>query len=377
MPSHAKNGSAHSQREAQSEQRFRALIEHSADAIALIDSQGKLLYASPSTQRLLGYTPEELLGRIAVDLVHPDDREHAMSTLAAVRHTQETSLTVEYRLQHKDGTWRWMEATATNCLHNPHLKAIVGNYCDITERKLAEQRKNEFISMASHELKTPVTSLKGFTQILQRRFTQRGDEESLRFLARMDGQINRLSKLINDMLDIVRLEKGTLAYREEPVDLAVLIQETVENLQASAPNHQLQLEHIVPASVFGDPDRLGQVIVNLIMNAIKYSPHADTVLIHISTEKQQATVSVQDFGIGIAEVHQQHLFERFYQVPDPMEKTFPGLGIGLYSASEIVKRHQGRIWVESKKGEGSTFRFTLPLRKHDTSSNSATTQREA
>jgi len=239
---------------------------------------------------------------------------------------------------------------------------------EIAERKQIEaklreleQRKDEFISIASHELRTPVTSLKGFTHILQRRFTKQGDEQALHFLAHMDTQLDKLTKLITDLLDVSRIQIGKLPFQEEPFDLTLLVQESVENLQAGTQTHQLLCERTGSALVYGDKDRLGQVLINLLTNAIKYSPDADKVLVRVSTDQHTATVSVQDFGIGIAESHHEYIFERFYQVSDPMEKTSPGLGIGLYISNEIVKRHHGRLWVESTKGHGSTFSFTLPL----------------
>ncbi len=232
---------------------------------------------------------------------------------------------------------------------------------DITERMQAEQRKDEFISMTSHELKTPVTSLKGFTNVLQRRLTKLGDEQGLHFLSRMDAQLDKLTKLISELLDISKMQAGKLSLQMEPFDLDALVQETVENVQAATITHRLVIEGNTRGHVFGDKDRLGQVFINLLTNAIKYSPNAGTVLVRLSSEQEQAIVSVQDFGIGINESQYQKIFERFYQVVDPEEKTYPGLGMGLYISSEIVERHNGRIWVESKKGEGSTFFVSLPL----------------
>jgi signal transduction histidine kinase len=232
---------------------------------------------------------------------------------------------------------------------------------DVTERRAFERRKDEFISMASHELKTPVTSIKGFTQLLHRRFQQRDDEESLRFLARMDAQLNKLTKLISDLLDISKMQTGQLEYRTEPFDLGALAQEIVENVQGTTQTHRLMLESPAHVPVFGDRDRIGQVLINLLTNAIKYSAQADKVLIRIAVDGENALVSVQDFGIGIAEAYQKKVFERFYQVNEPDMNTYPGLGIGLYIASEIIKRHHGHIWVESQKGKGSTFSFCLPL----------------
>ncbi len=345
----------------QSEQLFRALIEKSFDAIVLLDHQGIMRYVSPSIERILGHTPEELLGRTPFEFVHPDDREQTMQAFAALMQDPATSVTVEYRSPHKDGSIRWMEGVGTNLLHDPKVGAIVGNFRDITERKELEQRKDEFIGMASHELKTPITSLKGFTNLLQRRFLKEGDEEALSLLDRMDKQIDKLTRLINEMLDISRIQTGKLEYHEEPFDLAQLVQEVMGNVQGTSRTHRLLLEEQTHVQVVADRDRIGQALINLLTNAIKYSPGADTVIIRLSASESEAHVSVQDFGIGIAREHQQKIFERFYQITSAEEKTFAGLGIGLYLSNEIIKRHHGRLWVESEKGKGATFHFTLPL----------------
>jgi signal transduction histidine kinase len=234
---------------------------------------------------------------------------------------------------------------------------------DITERMLAERRKDEFISMASHELKTPVTSLKGFSYILQRRLMTHADTQGLHYLARMDAQLNKLTTLISDLLDISRMQSGKLELRCEPFDLDALIEETVENAQATTTTHHLIIEGKTDAQVFGDKERLSQVYINLLTNAIKYSPRADKVIIRLarSEDATRAIMSVQDFGIGIEKVHHERIFERFYQVTDLEEKTYPGLGIGLYISYEIVRRHNGQMWVDSSKGQGATFSVALPL----------------
>jgi signal transduction histidine kinase len=226
----------------------------------------------------------------------------------------------------------------------------------------AEQRKDTFISMTSHELKTPVTSLKGFSYVLKRYLSKQEDTQALSYLARMDVQFERLNRLINDLLDISRMQSGKLMLRVEPVDLDALIDETVETVQATTATHRLVVQGQTGVQVMGDPERLGQVFINLLTNAIKYSPQAERVLVRLSLEAegQQVVVRVQDFGIGIDPVHHTNIFERFYQVTDPEEKTYPGLGIGLSITREIVARHRGRIWVESRKGQGATFVVALP-----------------
>ena len=219
--------------------------------------------------------------------------------------------------------------------------------------------------MASHELKTPLTSLKGFTNVLQRRLTQQGDEQTLHYLARMDFQLYKLTKIINDLLDVSKMQAGKLSFHKEPFELDLLIRETVEDVQAATLSHQFLIEGKTGVQISGDKDRLEQVFINLLTNAVKYSPKSDKVLVSLLRTQEEAFVCVKDFGIGIDESYHHKIFERFYQVTDPEEKTYPGLGMGLYISKEIVDRHHGRMWVESRKGEGATFYVALPLLEED------------
>jgi signal transduction histidine kinase len=177
----------------------------------------------------------------------------------------------------------------------------------------------------------------------------------------MDAQLNKLTKLITDLLDLSRMQAGVLAFQRERFNLDSLIDEIVENVQAATTTHTIIVEGRTGAYIVGDKDRLGQVFINLLTNAVKYSPHADKVMVRLFREQNQAIVSVQDFGIGIDAAYHQKIFERFYQVSDPEERTYPGLGIGLYLSKEILDRHAGRITVKSRKGEGSTFCVALPI----------------
>ena len=306
-----------------SENRYRRLFEASRDGILIVDPcTGTITDANSSMTELLGYTHEQLLGQELWHIGLLKDRE---ATLEALRELQENHvLRYETMLLHTtEGPRRELEIVCNLYQENGH-DVIQCNIRDITERKELERRKDEFISMASHELKTPVTSLKGFLTLLQRRLTAQGEEKGLHYLARMDAQVHRLTKLINDLLDLSKMQAGQLVYREERFDVDALVQEIVENVQGTTQTHHLLLEGQAQAEMFGDRDRIEQVLINLLNNAIKYSPHADTVLVHVSQEHNQAHVSVQDFGIGIAREHQHKIFERFYQVTDPEEKTYPG-----------------------------------------------------
>ncbi|GAC1398535.1 MAG: hypothetical protein NVSMB49_06790 [Ktedonobacteraceae bacterium] len=346
----------------QSEERYRLIVEHSSDVITLVGKEGTFHYVSPASERVLGYSPEELMNVNAFDLVHSED---LTLTQAEMKKAVEGQLAqAAYRYRHKDGHWIILETAGTALFDEngqPHMLVFTSH--NVTERIEAEQRKDAFINMASHELKTPITSLKGFTNILQRHFIKQRDDQSLVYLEKIDRQVNKLTKLVNDLLDVSKIQTGKLTYQEESINLTALIQEIIENVQGTTPTHALHFEGARDVQVICDKDRLGQVLINLLTNAIKYSPHAEKVIVCVSKDSENASVSVQDFGIGIAKTHQEKIFEQFYQVTDPEEKTYPGLGIGLYISTEIVKRHGGRLWVESCKGEGSTFHFTLPLVK--------------
>ncbi|GCE28947.1 hypothetical protein KDA_44310 [Dictyobacter alpinus] len=343
-----------------SQERYRLVAENVSDIISLVDLNGNWRYVSPSLKTLLGYEPGELIGTSTFTLVHPDELAVIQKGFADALAGQKVHTIARYK--HKDGRWIILETSGIAIFdERGQVDRIVCTSTDITERTELEKRKDEFISMASHELKTPVTSIKAYTQVLRNRFQKRGDDETVHFLQRMDAQLTKLSTLINDLLDITKMQAGKITYREEQFQLDELVKEIVENVQEMTPTHRLQLTSEENISIYGDRDRLGQVVINLLTNAIKYSPGADKVCISVVRQDKQAIVSVQDFGIGIDKIHQEKIFERFYQVTDPLEKTFPGLGIGLYISSEIIKRYHGSMSFESEKGVGSTFSFHLPL----------------
>lgn len=232
----------------------------------------------------------------------------------------------------------------------------------VSERKDIESRKDEFVSVASHELKTPITSMKIFTQALKRRFVLLDDRKSVRLLTRIDDRLSSLTKIVNDLLDVSRIRVGRLPLRKEKFDFDRLVREVASDVQAASKKHRIILRGRVRGKIFGDPGRINQVLVNLLTNAVKYSPSSDRVIVGISIDGKNLTVSVQDFGIGITPAEQEYLFTPFYRIKGLRGERFFGLGIGLNIAKQIIKQHGGEIWVESEKGKGSTFYFTLPLR---------------
>ena len=341
------------------EAKFQQLFDSSLIGVFVSDFGGTFLDANDAFLDILGYSREELqAGKIQRDALTPAEYRSLSQNMVKALQETGSSGTSEKEYLHKSGKRIPVLVAVTRI---EQTETCIGFVLDISERKELDKRKDEFISMASHELKTPVTSLKGFLNLLQRRLKTQEDEKALHYLTRMDAQVHKLIKLINDLLDISKMQTGQLVYREERFAVDALVQEIVENVQETTQTHSLQLEGVTGAEVFGDRDRIGQVLINLLNNAIKYSPQANIVLVRVAKEENAISVSVRDFGIGIAKEHQHKIFERFYQVTDPAEKTYPGLGIGLYIACEIIKRHSGRLWLESQKGAGSTFHFSLPL----------------
>ena len=470
-----------------SEERFRALIEQSADAIQMVTPEGEILYTSDSIKQVLGYTPEEIKGHVPVEFIHPDDIAYFMEKIQfLLQHSTET-VTFQYRVKHKDGSWAWIEATGANHLNTPNIHALIGNFRnitarkqveeerqklitliessndyigladregksiyvnragkemvgidddqigtfaildnfppeeherakaalvrleheeqfveeiyfrniktgktfpvswagitirdesgtliaygtvtrDITRQKQLEQQKDDFMGIVSHELKTPVTSIKAFTQVLQRRFAQEGNEQATTLLGKMDVQINKLTALIADLLDVTKIEGGKLQLNEDFFFFDELVEEIVEEIQRTTSKHVIEREGAAHVTIYADQDRIGQVIINLLSNAIKYSPRADRILVKLSTDEHNVTLCVQDFGVGIPEEKQEHVFERFYRVSGKVYDTMPGLGLGLYISYEIIRRQGGTMWVASEEGKGSTFCFTLPLQEQD------------
>lgn len=232
---------------------------------------------------------------------------------------------------------------------------------DITDQRDMEKQKDMFISIASHELKTPITSMKGYAQILEKRLTQSNDSENIYFINKINAQADRLSNLISDLLNTSKIQAGKLVLEKRYFDLDALITKIVGDFQFVTETHQIMKEGVLSKNVYGDQSRIEEVLTNLITNAIKYSPNADKVIIQVNSDNHEALVRVQDFGSGIEKKDQVKIFDRFFRARRKADMV--GFGLGLYIAAEIIKEHNGRIWVESKHGKGSTFSFTLPLER--------------
>lgn len=219
--------------------------------------------------------------------------------------------------------------------------------------------RDDFISVASHELKTPVTSILAFAEVVEARLEKAGNKEDAGIIKQLNAQVDRLTSLINSLLDTTRIAEGGLQMNVEPTDISHLINERLEEIRRTT-THHFYFEKKSISLVMADGERIGQVITNLLANAIKYSPNSSSIYITAEQQNENILVAVRDQGHGIAGEEQEKIFDRFYRVTDDKMGTYPGMGLGLYISAQIIQRHKGRIWVESEPGKGSTFYFTLP-----------------
>ena len=231
---------------------------------------------------------------------------------------------------------------------------------EIEFRKEAERKKDEFISIASHELKTPMTSIKGYIQLLERSLDKNDIETVRKRIHKVQNQVEKLNLLIADLLDISKIEGGKLKLNRKYFCFENLLEHILEVVQQNNPQVKIVKKGLVEGEIYGDEMRLEQVITNFITNAIKYGPDGKEIHITSEVNGDEINFSVRDFGIGMSEEHEQKIFEKFYRIEETSER-FQGLGIGLYICQEIIDRHQGKIGASSKLGEGSTFYFNLPL----------------
>jgi two-component system CheB/CheR fusion protein len=268
---------------------------------------------------------------------------------------------MEFQLRRKsDGMYRWHICRASAIINDSgDVLAWVGAATDIDEQKNTEKAKDEFISIASHELKTPLTSAKAFVQLIEHNMQQRNDSDII-FARKAGASLNRLNALIMELLDVSKIQFGKLELNVSSFNFNAILTDAVEEVQLSTEKHKITLTGEVPDGLTGDKERLKQVMINLLTNAVKYSPDGDSIVVHTAIENNNISVSVRDEGIGINTKSLNKIFELYYR-EDGRDARFQGLGIGLAISRDIVRRHGGKIWAQSEPGKGSTFYFTLPV----------------
>ncbi|CAC5342796.1 MULTISPECIES: PAS domain S-box protein [Planktothrix] len=345
----------------QSEAEFRSLSENSPIGIFRMDAQGRCTYTNPRCQAICGYTFDQALGEGWLEFVHPEDREGLIEQWSQTLSSQR-EFSAEVRYLHQDRTLRFAQMRISPLSKTiSQLIGHVGTVEDITERRAIETMKSEFISIVSHELRTPMTSIRGSLGLLAAGVFKNQPESAQKMLDIAVHDTERLVRLVNDILDLERLDSQKVNLVKQWCDLVTLMEQSVETVQSLAEESQILLL-VEPTSVqvFVDHDRIIQTLVNLVSNAIKFSPPETTVTLSIQDQADQILFEVKDQGRGIPADQLETIFGRFQQVDASDSRQKGGTGLGLAISKSIVQQHGGKLWVESIVGEGSSFYFTLP-----------------
>lgn len=343
-----------------SEERSRRLIDSNIIGVVIADTV-KIYEANEAFLKIIGYSKDDLKkNKIKWKKITPIEWQESDQKAMEELLKSGINTPIEKEFFRKDGS-RVPVLVGAAMIEADPLR-WVSFVLDIYDQKLMEKRKDDFVSMSSHELKTPVTILKAYSQILQK-LSSPNRTETLGYLNKMNAQITRLTKIINDLLDISKIRVGKLVTVNERFSFDQFAEEIVNNFRLTVNTHTIKIIGKTGKEICADRDRIGQVINNLISNAVKYSPGKEKIQIILESETDNVILKVKDFGLGISKANQEKIFQSFYRVFDEKGASFPGLGIGLFIASEIVRLHHGTLLVDSKKGKGSVFTLTLPINR--------------
>lgn len=379
------------------ERRLRKLLEAAPDAILEVDGNGRIMLLNETAEKLFGYTRDELMGLNVDDLVPAAMRKghsrHRESYTAHAR-TRPMGTGLELHAQRKDGTLLPVEISLSPNWTDEGLR-VIAIVRDISERRQAEDRlravreqytaelaaknkqlearnlevekanrlKSEFLASMSHELRTPLHTVIGFAELLEEESEGPVNPKQKRFLGHILQDARHLLELINEVLDLSKIEAGRLQLQLEEFDFADCAEETLASIRnrAEAKHISLEPKNNFQGLVHADRMRVKEILYNLLSNAIKFTPDHGSIWLESALQDGALRVTVGDTGIGIAPEEHDAVFEKFYQVGDTTSGVREGTGLGLAITRKLVELHGGRIWLESEKGHGSRFSFTLPL----------------
>jgi two-component system sensor histidine kinase VicK len=339
--------------------RLSAIIDSSEDAIISKTTEGVVTTWNSSAERTFGYTSDEMVGEPIIKLLPPERLDEEPMILARLRNGERVEHFETVRVT-KFG--KKIDVSLSISPIKDAQGSIIGLSKiarDITEKKQEELRKNDFIAMVSHELKTPLTSIRTYIQVLLAKSKNEGDAFKTNALTRADAQAKKMTSMIHDFLSLARLEEGKIRITKEEFELHDLIEEIASDAQFLTSTHNVKLVDCKDIRINADRDKIGQVLINLLSNAIKYSPKGGTITMGCSKSDNDLKIYVSDQGIGISTADQKRLFDKFYRVKDEKIKTISGFGIGLYLVAEILRYHGTEIKVDSTEGVGSTFYFMM------------------
>lgn len=347
----------------ESEERYRLLVINSHEMIASHRPDGVYEFVSPTAKTLTGYASEELVGKSWYDFFHPDERSLLCERVNEVALQKKHSLTLDHQFCQKGGGYIWMETAVQPILDvNKKVVRLQNSSRDISERKRIEQVKDDFINTVSHELRTPLTIIKGSISNLKDGVVGPLTEKQAHVVETTSRNVDRLGKIVTNLLDLARLESGKGKINRKQISAATIILEAVGNFQEVARARSLLLQTDLSPTLpifYADPDLIAQVLTNLLNNALRFAKQRVTVKAMATELSMQ--VGVLDDGPGIPELDQKLLFSKYEQLYRPTGGGYKGTGLGLAICKEIIDEHQGKIWVESAPGQGAKFFFSVPL----------------
>lgn len=321
--------------------------------------KAKIIYTNEAFCKMTGYTYTELVGKTLSKLhgSKTDPKVLAQRRAALSSGHSFNGKLIKYR---KNGSEFYNECDAAPVFDsNGEITNYIYIMKDVTERVNFEEKKEEIISVVSHEIKTPLTAINGFVEILKKKLAENSPEKNRKYLSIIKTEVDRLTGLTGELLETTRIKNRGVKPVKKLTDLDEIIRQVIKNVKITASGHKISRRGRIGILVNCDKNRIKQVITNLLTNAIQYSPEAEQVLVHITRQNNHAIVSVQDYGVGIPREKQKNIFEHYYRTAD--NNLAVSTGLGLYISAEIIRSHGGDIWVESAEGKGSIFSFSLPV----------------
>jgi PAS domain S-box-containing protein len=360
------------------EEKFKQLIKNSFDMIVLLDSNGIQHYVSESCERILGYTPEELIDISVIEkMIHPEDQERTIIGLYDIIANSKNGGT-QYRHRHKNGSWVYLEAFGTNQINNPLIKYVVLNVRDITNRKIAEKEleesrvrlseanvtKDRFFSIIGHDLRSPCSSIIGISELLVEQINEKDYDGIENYAKIIHDSSKRAMNLLTNLLDWSRAQTGKIEFNPEHFELVTTINEVValyiDSAQQKSINISKKLSYNIP--VVADEAMIKTILRNLISNAVKFTNPGGEIKIGAEQNEKELIVSVTDNGVGINKENIDKLFRIDYTYSTLGTNKEKGTGLGLLLCKEFIEMHGGKIWAESNEGKGCTFNFSIPFR---------------
>lgn len=346
-----------------SENYIKSIINAIPQQVFVTDPQGNEIYSNEIRRTFFKSTEAVVKYKEWETYLYPEDKDRVSKTL------QESiksglKFETEYRMKNNQtGKYQWFLVRAVPIKDDKQvITSWFGTATNIDEQRKLQEKKDEFMSMASHELKTPLTSLKAYAQLVLKGL---GDEHTQNKLLteNINRQVDKLNELVQNLLDVRKIESGKFEYNMSEFDIKALIDTVVNDFQYTTNTHRIEKTGLKNSLVLGDAEKIGQVLINLLTNAVKYSPKADKVIVRmdIPGNDKIITISVEDFGLGIDKKDLDKIFDRLYRVSEKSNKKISGFGLGLHISSEIIKKHGSKLQVKSIKDKGSIFSFTLPL----------------